>query len=201
MKRFLILVAAAVLLASCTQEATVSITPDVSSWTFGPEGGEFTVILFTNGHWSASCNDDAISFAPDTGDFSSPMHVVVGKNTEHYTKAMHIKLLTQLDGVSRSSKVVITQQCEPFIFCDEPFKTIGPEGGAVRFTVNSNMPWTVEKGLSFVVEPASGGPNSTEVTFWIPAGSENQERTFSARLALDDDPSKCVELIVKQTNN
>ena len=201
MKRFLILVAAAVLLASCNQEATLTITPDVSSWTFGPEGGEFTVVLFTNGHWSASCNDDAISFAPDTGDFTAPMHVVVGKNTEQYTKAMAIKVTTHLDGVSRSSKVVITQQCVPFIFCNEPLKTIGPEGGAVRFTVNSNLPWTVEKGLSFVVDPSSGGPNSTEVTLWIPADSENRERTFSARLALDDEPSISVELVVRQTNN
>ena len=201
MKRFLIWVAAAVMLVSCTQETTITIAPDVSTWTFGPEGGEFNVVIFTNGHWTASCTDPAVSFAPASGDFTTPMHVVVGENTEHFTKSMRISLLTDLDGTSRSSKVVITQECAPFIVCeDNPVKSIGPEGGAVRFTVNSNEPWTafVPDGTPVSVDPVSGGPNSTVVTLSVSANPDPQPCTYQVRLYLTDTPSEKVDLTVIQ---
>ena len=198
MKRFLIPVLAVILLASCTQETTISIAPDITSIELGPEGGAFDAVIFTNGQWTATCEDESVTFSPASGDYTLPMHIEVGENTEMFTKAIRIALLTQLDGNNRSSKIVITQHCRPFIFCEEPSKTIGPEGGDVRFSVNSNQSWVVVNESPVLVDPVSGGPNRTEVTMRVPRNDENVERTFTIRLALVDEPSVWIELTVVQ---
>ena len=202
MKRFLIWALAAVLLVSCTQETTVTLEPDVYSWTFGPEGGEFDVVIFTNGYWTATCDDPSLSFSPASGNFTAPIHVVVAENTEHFTKSMRISLNTEIDEKTMTGKVVVTQQCRPFILCADPLKRIGPEGGAVRFSVNSSEPWTatVPDGAHAVarIDPAAGGHNNTEVAIYVPENTDRQERTYTVRLFLTGLPSEAVDLTVKQ---
>jgi len=199
MKRFLIPVLAVLLLASCTQETEISIAPDITSVEFGPEGGSFDAVIFTNGHWTASCEDEAVAFSPASGDYTLPIHVEVGENTEMFTKAIRLALVTKIDENSRSSRIVITQHCRPFVYCEEPSKTVGPEGGSVRFSVNSNRPWTVVNEPPVPVDPVSAGPNRTEVTLSVPRNDGNVERTFTVRLALVDDPSVWIDLTVVQS--
>ena len=68
MKRFLLLAAllvAAALSASCDQETNLSVVPDVDMFTFGPDGGEFDVVVFSNGHWKATCTRFCRLYRPD----------------------------------------------------------------------------------------------------------------------------------------
>ena len=204
MKRFLILALAAAMSLSCTQETNLSILPDIAAITFDPSGGEFDVVVFTNGYWKATCEDEAVTFAPDTGNFTTPMHVVVGPNTEQFTKSIRISLTTKLDGNSRSSKIAITQACNPFIFSEEAELPMPAAGGMARFHVNASLPWQVVSTLldgspvDLEVDPLESGPNSVTVSVRIPENPSGNPRTYTVTLALKEDPEVRVVLTVSQ---
>ena len=201
MKRYLLLALMGLAALSCTQETTLTITPDVRNFQFGPEGGSFDVVIFTNGVWTATCNDELFSFSPAEGDYTTPMHVVVPENNEHFTKSVRIQLTSKVSDISRTAQVIITQGCYPFIYCEEPDKEIGPEGGKVRFSVNSNEPWNLspEAGVvPFGASPETGGPNRETVTLDIPANDTGEPRSFSVLLSLQSDIDVFVILTVKQ---
>ena len=200
MTRYLIPVALCLLsLVSCTQEAAVTIAPDVGSFQFDADGGQFDAIVLTNGQWTATCDDEGVTFNPTSGDYSLPIHVTVGPNEEHYTKVIRITLTAKLDNLSRTNRIVVTQQCRPFILCEETFKTIGPEGGIVSFSVNSNDSWQarhVEGTSECLFDPVAGGPNLTEVSLKIPANPDGA--TYALRLVLDHSPATEIVLTVHQ---
>jgi len=198
MKKLLLLAAVAILMVSCTQEATLSVSADVASFQFDAEGGEFDSIIFTNGSWTASCEDEDIVFSPASGDYTTPMHIVVAPNEEHRTKVVPIVLKATLDNLTRTAKIVITQQCRPFIFCDEAVKTIDAAGGIVRFSVNSNETWHVADATACLVDPMTGGPNLTDVYVSVPANATGAPRTLSVILALDSTPETTVVLTLSQ---
>ena len=204
MKKCLILIAWMALMAACTQESDLHITPDLASFQFDADGGSFDAVLFTNGYWSASCEDAAVSFSPDTGNFTTPMHIVVGPNEEYYTKSIRINLLTRLDGSSRSGKIVITQACRPFIFSEETQQQAPAAGGDIRFHVNANESWKVSETLcdgvpvALPVDPVTYGPNSVDVTVRIPENETGLARTFTVTLVLESYLDKTLELTIVQ---
>ena len=200
MKRILCFALAAMSLVSCTQDATLTIKPDITAIALGPEGGSFNAIVYTNGRWKATCSDESVSFTPDTAEFTAPIHVEVGPNHEKFTKAIAISLKTEMDGNNRSSKIVITQACSPFLFVEgEDIKRVGTEGGAVRFTLNSNVPWAwQEEQDEYSVNPVTGGPNSTEVTVTVPPRTLPVERWRYLTFYLVDDPSVKIQVSVVQ---
>ena len=210
MKRFLLIAALCALALSCTQEATLTLSADVPSAQFGPEGGSFNTILFTNGSsWKATCEDPSVVFYPDSGAFTTPMHIEVGENTEHYTKAIRIAVTAKLDESSRYLNLVITQTCRPFVFCEANWKTAGPEVSKVFFTVNSNEGWRVYRtlldGEDVVLEsfPAPSGwifpysservdpdnqANNMQVTVQLPLNDSGKVRTWEILLATKAEP-------------
>lgn len=204
MKRFLILALAAVLSFSCTQETNLSIAPDIHAFSFDPSGGEADVVIFTNGYWKATCEDESVRFAPDTGNFTTPMHIVVGPNTEQYTKSVKISLTTKLDGNSRSSRIAITQDCNPFIVSEETEIQVPASGGVARFHVNSNVSWQVASTLldgapvELDVDPLEHGPNSVTMNVRIPENLSGSPRTYTVTLALKEKPGVGVVLTVVQ---
>jgi len=206
MKRILMLVLAAALAFSCDQESNLSISPDIPSIAFGPEGGEFDVVVFTNGYWKASCDDKSVTFAPDTGNFTLPMHVVVAPNTENYTKSVRISLTTHLDGNGRTSKIAITQTCNPFIFCDKAEIQLPSSGGTARFQVNSNADWQVidtqldGSSVDLAVDPMEHGPNSVTVNVPVSENPSGAPRTYTVTLALKETPSVQFVLTVRQAS-
>ena len=204
MKKILLFATLAALLVSCTQELELSISADAAAYQCGPEGGSFDAVVFTNGTWTATCDDPAVTFSPDSADFSYPMHIVVGRNEEHYTKVMRIALTTKLGTSSRTSKIVITQDCAPFIICEQSLLRIGNAGGPARFQVNSNGSWRVAgttldgASATLAVDPASHGPNSVEVTVTVPENSSGLLRKWEVTLALEEHPSTTLVLTVEQ---
>jgi hypothetical protein len=206
MKRYLLLVLFCLAVLSCDQDTNFYVTPDVSTFEFGPDGGEFDDVIFTNGSWTCEVSDDAVTVTPTSGDYTATVHVVVPPNNERYTKSIRIKFISTYGDLSRNSNVVVTQDCYPFIFCeDEDVKTIGPEGGKVRFTVNSNQPWvliepdSIESLAGFSAEPLSGGPNSTTVTLNVPTNDTGEERWLDVLLYLESDPEVYLILTVIQS--
>ena len=145
-----------------------------------------------------------MSFTPASGDFTAPLHVTVGTNDENYTKSIRITLTSKLDDLSRSSKIVITQACRPFIFSEETFLRAPASGGTVRFHVNANASWKVAEttcdgdAFSLSVDPRTAGPNRTEVSVLVPENTAGSERTFAVRLALESNPDTAVTLVIGQ---
>ena len=68
MKKYLLLAALSLMFLSCTQESEVTVAPDIAAFRFDPSGGTVDVVIFTNGSWTATCEDTAVSMTPDTGD-------------------------------------------------------------------------------------------------------------------------------------
>ena len=206
MKRILMLVLAAALAFSCDQETNLSISPDIPSIAFGPEGGAFDVVIFTNGYWKATCDDESVTFAPDTGNFTTPMHVVVVSNTERYTKSARISLTTRLNGNARSSRIAITQTCNPFIFCDVAEIQLPSSGGTARFQVNANADWQVVdtqldgSSVDLAVDPMEHGPNSVTVNVPVSENLSGAPRTYTVTLALKETPAVRLVLTVRQAS-
>ncbi len=205
MKRYLLLVVLCLAAVSCDQDTNFYITPNHTSFVLGPNGGSFDDVLFTNGSWTCTVSDDAATVTPTSGDYTTPFRVVVGPNSERFTKAIRIKFTSTLGDLSRTANVVVTQDCFPFIFADETLQTIGPEGGRVFFTVNSNEPWVMLEPddsvlpAGFSAEPRNGGPNNTTVTLDIPVNDTGEERWLEVLLHLESDPEVYVILTVIQS--
>lgn len=177
----------------------MTIAPDVGSFQLGAEGGQFDAIILTNGLWTATCEDGSVSFSPESGDYSLPIHVNVGPNEEHYTKVIRIALTAKVDKLTRTNRIVVTQQCHPFIICDETEKTVGPEGDIVRFEVNSNDSWhavRVDGTDACLFEPEEGGPNRTDFAMLIPENPDGG--IYAVRLVLDHSPATEIVLTVEQ---
>ena len=204
MKRYLLFVVLCLMTVSCDQETNFYATPDKSSFVFGPEGGTFDDVLFTNGSWTCTVSDDAVTVTPMSGDYTSPFRVVVPANPEMYTKSIQIKFTSKYDDLSRVATVAITQDCFPFLVADAVAQAIGYEGGRVFFTVNSNRTWNMRLPngdtypAGFSAEPQSGGPNNTTVTLDIPANDTGEDRVFRVELYLESEPTETLVLGVVQ---
>lgn len=202
MKRYLLLALLCLAAVSCDQDTDFYIYPDVHLFEFDAEGGSFDNVIFTNGVWSCEVSDAAVTVSPMSGDYTTPIHVEVGENEEMYTKAIRLRFTSKLDDLSRTGDIIITQHCHPFIFCEDPVKQVGPEGGVVRFSVNSNEPWSVETPdggpMPCSVDPMTGGPNSTVVSVDVPANPQGAERTLRVVLSLVSDPFVFVTLTIIQ---
>lgn len=205
MNRILIPVLAALLLASaCDQDTELSIAPDISSFSFDSDGGEFDVVIFTNGIWTATCDDEAVTCTPASGDYTTPMHVEVGPNPERFTKAIRISLSSELDDVSRTSKIVVTQTCAPFIFCEEEYIAMPASGGTARFHVNSNDDWSLRDVTCngepdyLQVDPTNHAENSVEVAVRVPENTSGEKLEWEVTLALVSYPDVQVVLRIPQ---
>ena len=210
MKRILLIAVMCAAALSCTQEATLTVNADVPSIVFGPEGGTFNTVIFTNAPvWTASCDDPAVTFSPDSGAFSTPMHIEVGENNDHSTKAIRIAVKATLDGSQRQLNIVVTQTCRPFVLCNDPAKTIGAEGGNLFFTVNSNEGWFlyrvlldgVDTGMYYkglTMFPSSCvEPNDQVATVTVPANDTGRSRTWTLLLGIDKEEEACRLTIVQ----
>lgn len=210
MKRFLLIAAMCAAALSCTQEATLTVNADVPSIVFGPDGGSFNTVIFTNASsWTATCDDPAVTFSPDSGAFTTPMHIEVGENDEHYTKAIRIAVKATLNSSQRQLNIVVTQNCRPFVLCNDNAKTIGAEGGNLVFTVNSNKGWFLyrvlvdgtEAGLNYdglVMQPASCvDPNAQTATVTVPANDTGRSRTWTLLLGIDKEEEACRLTIIQ----
>ena len=206
MKRILLLVLAASLAFSCDQETNLSIAPDIHALAFGPEGGEADVVVFTNGYWKATCDDKSVTFAPDTGNFTTPMHIVVAPNTEKFTKSARISLTTKLNGNGRTSRIAITQTCNPFILCDVTEVQLPSSGGTARFLVNANADWQVVdtkldgSSVDLAVDPMEHGPNSVTVNVPVSENTTGVQRVYTVTLALKETSSVRLVLTVRQAS-
>ena len=175
MKKTLILAACMMLLAACSQNTSLSISSDIASYRFDADGGAFDAIIFTNGSWTATCEDETVSLTPSAGDYTTPMHIVVGANEEYYTKSIRITLNTKLDNLSRSGKIV-----------------------------NANESWKVTEircdgtPVELAVDPLVHGPNLAEVTVGIPANTTGRARSYAVTLALEAHPECTIVLTVGQ---
>lgn len=198
MKRFLLIAAMCAVVLSCKQEATLTVSADVPSIVFGPEGGTFNTILFTNAPvWTATCDDPAVTFSPDSGAFSTPIHVEVGENEEHFTKAIRIVVKATLDGSQRQANIVVTQTCRPFVLCDDNLRIIGPEQTQMFFTVNSDKGWRVLRTLldgketALEMDPMScKDPNNVDVKVQIPENTSGLSRKWEIVLASEAELGK-----------
>ena len=203
-KSLILLVGMALFLTACTQDTTLGISTDIASYQFDAAGGSFDAIIFTNGSWTATCDDAAVSFTPSSGDCSSPIHISVAPNAEHYTKSIRITLTTTLDNLSRTGRIAITQSCAPFIFSEEELLRIPASGGKARFQVNANESWKVTgtacdgEPVQLTVDPIAHGPNLTDVTVQIPENPLGRDRVFTVELSLESFPLCTLLLTVVQ---
>lgn len=204
MKKYLILAFMSLMLLSCTQESEITVEPDITSYRFDPSGGSLDVVIFTNGSWTATCADPTVTLTPDSGDYTAPMHITVGPNLDYRTKSIRVELVSRIEGKSRNGRIVLTQDCLPFIFCEEPSVRIGAAGGTARFSVNSNAPWKVAgttmdgDSFSLPVDPLRHDANRVEVSVLIPSNDSGKVRTFTVTLALEENSSTKVVLTVSQ---
>ena len=110
-KRIFVVVfaAAALLLSSCeAYDVNTNIYPSLAE--MGPEGGQVTTLFISNATWTASCEEEGISFTPDSGIAGNwTIVVTVPPSTLDVEKTWKIKLQAKYGSDYSTRYFTITQ--------------------------------------------------------------------------------------------
>jgi hypothetical protein len=114
-KRFFVfaLMAAALLLSSCSEDYDVNTNIYPALAEIGPQGGQLTTTFVSNGLWTATSEDAGISFTPDSGIAGTwSVLVTVPASNSDVEKTYKIKLQAKYGSDISTRYFIITQHPE-----------------------------------------------------------------------------------------
>ena len=183
----------AMLFATACEE----VAPDELNFKVSPlsvsiaaEGGSAEVQAEIPLAWSVSFQADWLRMAPTSGDKGTYTLVFSAQKndtgeTRTATAVVSVQNTQETDfqpitiTVIQTSVAVVPPTPDPALsFSNGTSFHLDEKGGTVRFTVTSNVPWTLENSLSdFTVTPTSGQAGETGVVVTVPANTVEKERT------------------------
>ena len=132
--------AALALVFSCTKKEVVELTVSPLSVNFDVAGGEQTVAITCNDHWTVTKDADWITIGTDKGDGNGSVKITVPEN-----KALDTREGTVTVAAGEVKRTVTVAQLGK-----KPVLTVSPdalnatdEGGVLELTVTSNVEWTL----------------------------------------------------------
>ena len=196
MKRLLpVLVILTAMLSSCKQDIPPFITTDITSLLLEREGGSFSTMLYSNGYWTATCDVEGVQISPESGYCGGMFSVTVPVNEDITTKVIRIPFeVTTPEGRKTNHKIVVTQNAQPFVYCEDPERNIGWEGGTLFFQVNSNVVWEYEawegEETPESVYPPFWDQNRVQLEVVIPVNTKEVAKDFHVNLVSIDYPEE-----------
>lgn len=132
--------AALALVFSCTKQEVVELTVSPLTVNFDVAGGEQTVAITCNDHWTVTKDADWITIGTDKGDGNGSVKITVPEN-----KALDTREGTVTVAAGEVKRTVSVAQLGK-----KPVLTVSPdalnapdEGGVLELTVTSNVEWTL----------------------------------------------------------
>ena len=111
-KRFFafVIMAAALLLSSCEDYSVgTNIYPSLAE--IGPEGGSLTTTFVSNATWTATTEDEGVTFTPDSGIAGTwTITVTVPASTLDVEKTYKVKLQAKYESLKVSTRYFIITQ-------------------------------------------------------------------------------------------
>lgn len=151
---------AALVLFSCTKKEVVELTVSTLAVNYEAAGGEQSVTITCNDHWTASATVDWITLSAKSGDGNATLKITVPENKSIESREADVTV--SAGEIKRVVKV--GQQGK------EPVLTVTPEavsaevaGGTFDVTVSSNVEWTVtipEDAAWITADKVSGEGNA-----------------------------------------
>ena len=142
MKSFLKVMAAlaALVLFSCTKNEVVELTVSPMAVNFEVAGGEQSVAITCNDHWTASVAADWLTLSPASADGNGTLKITATENKSIDAREAEVSVVA--GEIKRTVKVA--QMGKQAVLTVEP-KAVSAavEGGAFDVTVTSNVEWTV----------------------------------------------------------
>ena len=199
----------------CEEEAPEELTFSVSprSVSIPAEGGSAEVKAEVPAAWSVDIDARWVQIVPasgdkgtytivfsaqknDTGETRTATAVVSVMKTDEATDPASITIT-----VIQTSVAVEPPAPDPVLtFSGETSYNMDEKGGVVQFSVNSNVPWTVENSLqAFTVTPTSGVAGETAVVVTVPENTVQEARrailtfkygTKSSQVTISQDAAK-----------
>ena len=189
-KTLLISAAAALILCSCTEtfSPSISITPSLSN--VPCTGGSVDIKVMTDLPWKVDlAEDDATTtLSRSTGIGDDVVTVNIAETDNWTTGCITVKFSAKSNSSVVSKTAYITQDFKPAIFTEGSVPTMPKEGGLATITVTSNSPWHAScdtPGVEF--SPASEAVGNFTVTIRVPANTTGTTRRITAYFTIDGD--------------
>ena len=187
-KAFLILLAAALILCSCTESfsPSISITPSLSN--VPCTGGSVDIKVMTDLPWKVVLAEDDVTttLSKSHGIGDDVVTVNIAETDRWITGCITVKFSATSNSSNASKTAYITQDYKPAIFAEGSVPTMPKEGGLATITVTSNSAWTASCDTPGVeISPASGEVGNFSVTVRVPANTTGSPRRITAYFTID----------------
>lgn len=132
--------AALALVFSCTKQEVVELTVSPLTVNFDVAGGEQTVAITCNDHWTVTKDADWITIGTDKGDGNGSVKITVPEN-----KALNTREGTVTVAAGEVKRTVSVAQLgkKPVLTVSPDALNASDEGGVLELTVTSNVEWTL----------------------------------------------------------
>jgi len=129
-----------VLVFSCTKQEVVELTVSPLTVNFDVAGGEQTVAITCNDHWTVTKDADWITIGTDKGDGNGSVKITVPEN-----KALDTREGTVTVAAGEVKRTVSVAQLgkKPVLTVSPDALNASDEGGVLELTVTSNVEWTL----------------------------------------------------------
>ena len=174
---------AALVLFSCTKKEVVELTVSTLAVNYEVAGGEQSVTITCNDHWTASVTVDWITLSAKSGDGNATLKITVPENKSIESREADVTV--SAGEIKRVVKV--GQQGK------EPVLTVTPEavsaevaGGTFDVTVSSNVEWTVsipEAAASWLSADKASAEGNAVVKLTVAANEGFEAREASVTVA------------------
>lgn len=188
-KAFLILVAAALLSATCTEtfSPSIAITPSLSEVPY--TGGSVDIQIMTDLPWKIDVDEECpATFSKENGIGDDVVTVTIPESNSWTTGCITVKFSSRSNKTSSSRTAYITQGYKPYVSVSGESGTIDQEGGSARIVVTANAAWKAScetPGVTF--SPAEGGVGNHTVLITFPANTTGSSRRITVNFSIDGD--------------
>lgn len=188
-KAFLILVAAALLSAKCTDNfsASIAITPSLSEVPY--TGGSVDITVMTDLPWKIVMDEECpATVSKETGIGDDVVTVTIPQTDSWTTGCVAVKFYSRSNSSSATRTAYITQGYKPYVSVSGESGTIERAGGSAQIVVTANAPWKAScdtPGVTF--SPAEGGVGNHTVLVTFPANTTGSSRRITVNFSIDGD--------------
>ena len=186
---------------SCTEKIKIEpfLTVDETPVTANTEAGTYSIVISSNGEWTAIVENaaahDWCTLTNASGSENGTLTVNLAENTTLTARSATVKITSE--GLTKS--VVFTQKgTEPFLIVDETSITATAEAGTYSIVISSNGEWTaiVENAAAHdwcTLTNASGSGNGV-ITVDVAENTVLATRNATVKITLGD-LNKSVQVI------
>ncbi len=141
----------------------------------GPEASTLTSEITANVSWTASSNEDWISFSPENGNQNATLTINIQENT---TSNQRSGTITVTSSAGNEEITIVQTSAQQDFFTVSPLNhNAGPEASTLTSEIRTNLSWTASGSEDWFSFSPESGDESITLTIQIDENADLQERT------------------------